>query len=60
MTVAVSLLKNILTPLGITAGATAIDAGIQNKKQKKTRFWDNSFINLKRKNEWHNNNCSRS
>ena len=35
MTVAVSLLKNILTPLGITAGATAIDAGIQNKKQKK-------------------------
>ena len=35
MTVAVSLLKNILTPLGITVGATAIDAGIQNKKQKK-------------------------
>ena len=35
MTVAVSLLKNILTPLGITAGATVIDAGIQNKKQKK-------------------------
>ena len=35
MTVAVSLLKNILTPLGITAGATAIDAGIQKRNKKK-------------------------
>ena len=31
MKVAVPLLKNILGPLGITAAASAIDAGIQNK-----------------------------
>ena len=35
MKVAVPLAKNILAPLGITAAASAIDAGIQkNKKQK--------------------------
>ena len=32
MKVAVPLGKNILTPLGITAAASAIDAGIQKKK----------------------------
>ena len=31
MKVAVPLAKNILTPLGITAAAAAIDAGIQKK-----------------------------
>ena len=31
MKVAVSLAKNILAPLGITAAASAIDAGIQKK-----------------------------
>ena len=32
MKVAIPLAKNILTPLGITAAASAIDAGIQTKK----------------------------
>ena len=31
MKVAVALAKNILAPLGITAAASAIDAGIQKK-----------------------------
>ena len=31
MKVAVPLAKNILAPLGITAAASAIDAGIQKK-----------------------------
>ena len=31
MKVAVPLTKNILAPLGITAAASAIDAGIQKK-----------------------------
>ena len=35
MKVAVPLAKNILAPLGITAAASAIDAGIQKKKKKK-------------------------
>ena len=33
MKVAVPLAKNILAPLGITAAASAIDAGIQKKKK---------------------------
>ena len=33
MEVAVPLAKNILSPLGITAAASAIDAGIQQQKQ---------------------------
>ena len=33
MKVAVPIAKNILTPLGITAAASAIDAGIQKKKK---------------------------
>ena len=33
MKVAIPLAKNILTPLGITAAASAVDAGIQNKKK---------------------------
>ena len=35
MKVAVPLAKNVLAPLGITAAASAIDAGIQKKKKKK-------------------------
>ena len=48
MKVAVPLAKNILAPLGITAAASAIDAGIQIKN---TRFWDNNFNNFKRRND---------
>ena len=33
MKVAISLAKNVLAPLGITAAASAIDAGIQKKKK---------------------------
>ena len=57
MKVAVPLAKNILAPLGITAAASTSDAGIQKKK---TWFWDNNFNSLKRRNEWHNENCSGS
>ena len=49
--------KNILAPLGITAAASAIDAGIQIKN---TWFRNNNFNNLKRRNEWHNKICSGS
>ena len=35
MKVAVPLEKNILVPLGLTAAAPAIDAGIKKKKKKK-------------------------
>ena len=45
MKVAVPLAKNILAPLGITAAASAIDAGIQKKNKKKTWIWDNNFNN---------------
>ena len=31
MKVAIPLVKNVLSPLGITAAASAIDAGIQKK-----------------------------
>ena len=33
MKVAIPLAKNVLAPLGITAAASAIDAGIQKKKK---------------------------
>ena len=45
MKVTVPLVRNVLVPLGITAAATAIDAGI--KKKKKTWFWNNNFNNFK-------------
>ena len=45
MKVAVPLAKNILAPLGITAAASAIDAGI-----KKRWYWNN-FDNIKQRNE---------
>ena len=35
MKIAISLAKNGLAPLGITAAASTIDAGIQKKKKKK-------------------------
>ena len=38
------LAKNVLSPLGITAAASAIGAGIQKKK---SWFWDNNFNNFK-------------
>ena len=47
MKVAVPLAKNILVPLGITAAASATDAGIQ----KNTQFWNNNFNNFKQRNE---------
>ena len=49
MKVAISLAKNGLARLGITAAASAIDAGI--KKQNKTWFCNNNFNNLNRRNE---------
>ena len=45
MKVPIPLAKNVLTPLGITATASAVDAGIQ--KKKKTWFWKNNFNNFK-------------
>ena len=38
MKVAIPLAKNVLVPLGITAAASAIDAGIQKKKKKKKKY----------------------
>ena len=43
MKVAIPLAKNVLAPLGITAAASAIDAGIQKKN---TWFWNNNFNNF--------------
>ena len=45
MKIATPLAKNILTPLGITAAASAIDAGIQ-KKKKNTWIRDSNFNNF--------------
>ena len=56
MKVAIPLAKNVLAPLGITAAASLIDAGIQ----KKTWFWNNNINNFKWRNEWYNENCSSS
>ena len=44
MKVAVPLAKNVLAPLGITAAASAIDAGIQKKN---TWFWKYDLNNFK-------------
>ena len=44
MKIAVPLAKNVLAPLGITAGASAIDARIFKKN---TWFWNNNFNNFK-------------
>ena len=49
-----SLLESVIKPLGLlgfTAASSAIDAGVQKKKKKKTWFWlyfkSNNFNNLK-------------
>ena len=44
MKVPVPLAKNVLAPLGITAAASALDAGIQKKK---TWFWKYNINNFK-------------
>ena len=57
MKVAVPLAENILAPLGITAAASAIDAGVQKKintwfkSSSILRFANNNFNNFKQKNE---------
>ena len=53
MKVVVPLVKNILAPLGITAAALAIDAGIQKKINGSGRLSVESknFNNFKRRNE---------
>ena len=43
MKAAIPLAKNVLATLGITAAASAIDAGIK----KNTWFWNNNFNNFK-------------
>ena len=43
MKVAIPLVKNVLAPLGITAAALTIDAGIK----KNTWFWKYDFNNFK-------------
>ena len=44
MKIAIPLAKNVLVPSGITAAASAIDAGI---KKKNTWFWEYDFNNFK-------------
>ena len=44
MKVAIPLAKNVLASLGVTATASAIDAGIQ---EKDTWFWNNNFNKFK-------------
>ena len=49
MKVAIPLEENVLAPLGITAAASALDAGIQTKI---TWTWNKNFNNFKWRNEW--------
>ena len=51
--IVIPLAKNVLVPLGVTAAASAIVAGIQ----KKAWSWNKNFNNFKSRNEWHNENC---
>ena len=53
MKIAIPLAKNVLAPLGITASASAINAGIQKKN---AWFWNNNFNIFKWRNEWCNEN----
>ena len=53
MKIAVPLAKNCLAPLGTTAAAWAIDAGIQKKT---TKIHGSGTT----RNEWHNVNCPSS
>ena len=57
MKVAIYLAINLLAPLGITAAASAIDTGILKKY---TWFRNNNINSFKRRNEWHNEDCSSS
>ena len=45
MKIAVPFAKNVLAPLVITAAASALDAGIQKKKNN-TWIWNNNFNNF--------------
>ena len=45
MKIPIPLGKNVLAPLGITAATSAIDTGIQKKKN--TWFWKYDFNNFK-------------
>ena len=54
MKVAISLAKNVLAPLGITAAASAIDAGIQKN------IHGSGTATLIISNEWYNKNYSSS
>ena len=55
MKVAIPSAKNVLAPLGITAAASAIDAGIKKTTTTTTTwFWNNNFNNFKWRNEWCN------
>ena len=56
MKVAAPLAKNVLAPSGITAAASAMDAGTQ----KNTWLRNNNFNNFKRRKEWHNEICLSS
>ena len=47
MKIAVHLAKNALAPLGITAAASALDAGIQKNNNKNTWIWKYDFNNFK-------------
>ena len=47
MKVALPFAKIVLAPLGITAAASALDAGIKKKNKKKTWFWNYNFNNFK-------------
>ena len=58
MKVAIPLAKNVLAPLGITAAALAIDAGIQKKYMVLEQ--QHNFNTFKWRTEWHNENCSSS
>ena len=51
------LSKNILIPLGLTEATSAAEARIHKKN---IGIWNNNFNNIKRRNEWHNENCSSS
>ena len=44
MKIAVPFAKHVLAPLGITAAASANDAGVQKKN---TWFWEYDFNNFK-------------
>ena len=57
MKLAIPLAKDVLAPLGITAAASAFDAGILKKNPW---FWNNNFNNFKWRNQWYNGNCSSS